>query len=40
MPKGITKEIQNAIEKKNSLFKKYIKCIDYNKNILYQEYKT
>ena len=36
----ITKEIQNAIEKKSRLFKKYIKCVDSNKNILHQEYKT
>ena len=27
----ITKGIQNAIEKKNMLFKKYIKCGDINK---------
>ena len=36
----ITKGIQNAIEKKNRLFKKYIKCEDSNKNIFHQEYKT
>ena len=36
----ITKGIQNAIEKKNRLFKKYIKCGDSNKNIFHQEYKT
>ena len=35
----ITKGIQNAIEKKNRLFKMYIKCVDSNKNILHQ-YKT
>ena len=31
----ITKGIQNAIEKKNRLFKKYIKCGDNNKNIFH-----
>ena len=36
----ITKGIQNAIEKKNRLFKKYIKCGDSNKNIFHEEYKT
>ena len=36
----ITKGIQNAIAKKNSLFKKYIKCVNSNKNIFHQEYKT
>ena len=36
----ITKGIQNAIEKKNRLFKEYIKCGDSNKNIFHQEYKT
>ena len=36
----ITKGIQNAIEKKNRLFKKYIKCGDSNKNIFHQYYKT
>ena len=36
----ITKGIQNAIEPKNRLFKKRIKCVDSNKNILHQEYKT
>ena len=36
----ITKGIQNAIEKKNKLFKMLIKCGDCNKNILHQEYKT
>ena len=36
----ITKEIKNAIEKKNRLFKMYIKCVSSNKNILHQEYKT
>ena len=36
----ITKGIQNAIEKKNRLFKKYIKCGDSNKNIFHQEYET
>ena len=25
---------------KNTIFKKYIKCSDYKKNILHQEYKT
>ena len=35
----ITKIIQNAIEKKNRLFKKYIKCGDINKNLFHQEYK-
>ena len=35
----ITKGIQNAIEKKNRVFKKYIKCGNYNKNIFHQEYK-
>ena len=35
-----TKGIQNAIEKKNRLFKKYIKFGDCNKNIFHQEYKT
>ena len=32
--------LQNLIEKKNTIFKKYIKCSDYKKNILHQEYKT
>ena len=32
--------LQNLIEKENTLFKKYIKCSDYKKNILHQEYKT
>ena len=36
----ITKGIQNAIEKKNRLFKKYIKYSDCYKNIFHQEYKT
>ena len=36
----ITKGIQNAIEKKNRLFKNYIKCGDSNKNIFHQVYKT
>ena len=36
----ITKGIQNAIQKKNRLFKKYIKCSDGDKNIFHQEYKT
>ena len=36
----ITKVIQNAIEPKNRLFKKRTKCVDSNKNILHQEYKT
>ena len=36
----ITKGIQNAIEKKNKLFKKYIKCGDSNKNTFHQEQKT
>ena len=36
----ITKGIQNSVEKKNRLFKKYIKCDDCNKNTLHQEYKT
>ena len=36
----ITNRIQNAIEKKNRLLKKYIKCGDCNKNIFHQEYKT
>ena len=36
----ITKEIQNAIEKKNRLFKKCIKCVDSNKNVLHQVYRT
>ena len=36
----ITKGIQNAIEKKNRLFKKYIKGGDCNKNIFHQEYKA
>ena len=36
----ITKEIQNAIKKKNRLFKKYIKCSDCHKNIFHREYKT
>ena len=35
----ITKIIQNAIEKKNRLFKKYIKSGDINKNLFHQEYK-
>ena len=35
----ITKIIQNAIEKKNRLFKKYIKSGDTNKNLFHQEYK-
>ena len=35
-----TKGIQNAIEKKYRLFKKYIKRGDSNKNIFHQEYKT
>ena len=35
----VTKGIQNAVEKKNRLFKKYIKY-DINKNIFHQEYKT
>ena len=36
----IANRIQNAIEKKNRLFKKYIKYGDSNKNIFHQEYKT
>ena len=36
----ITKVIQNAIEKKNKLFKKCINYGDCNKNIFHQEYKT
>ena len=36
----ITKGTQNTIKKKNRLFKKYIKCSDYNQNIFHQEYKT
>ena len=36
----ISKGIQNQIEKKNRLFKKYIKCDDSNKNIFHQECKT
>ena len=36
----ITKGIQNAIEQKNRLLKKYIKSGDCNKNIFHQEYKT
>ena len=36
----ITREIKKAIEKKNRLFKMYIKCVSSNKNILHQEYKT
>ena len=30
-----TKGIENATEKKSRLFKKYIKCVDSNKNILH-----
>ena len=37
---GILKEIYNVIEKNNRLFKREIKCVDCNKNILHQEYKT
>ena len=37
---GIPKEIYNVIEKKNRIFKRYIKCVDCNKNVLHQEYKT
>ena len=36
----ITKVIQNAIEKKNRLFNKFIKCGDSNKKIFHQEYNT
>ena len=36
----VTKGIQNTIEKKNRLFKKYIKYGDSNKNIFHEEYKT
>ena len=35
-----TKGIQNLIEKKNRHFKKCIRYVDRDKNILYQEYKT
>ena len=34
------KRNKKAIEKKNRLFKMYIKCVSSNKNILHQEYKT
>ena len=34
------KGVRNTIEKKNRLFKKCIKCVDSDKNILHQEYKT
>ena len=38
--RGLRKESKMQLERKNRLFKKYIKCGDCNKNIFDQEYKT